>query len=396
MKLTADRVLAWRMRQQFLHRPSGVSALTIVERLCGVQAQVAGCAEQAIAMRQTTPQRGTVSKMLSHRMLVRTWAMRGTLHLLPADSAAAYLSLIAAARTWEKGAWQRTFATASQMAAITETAREVLAGNVLTREQLTAEIVRRTRDTSIAEQLSSGWGAVLKPLAWQGCLINGPSDGNRVTFTSPQTWLEGWEGLPEPDEAAELVIPAYLSAFGPASMETFDQWLTRGASRKASLRAWFSALASTGELTQVEVDGEPMYARMANVEEIAAAAPATDIRLLPAFDQYVLGPGTKNTQIIDAARHGEISKTAGWISPVVLAGGRVAGTWEATGSALAVTLFPETGDVPVAELEAEAAHLGKFLGTSLSISVQRAARLRLAHMAAAAERARSATASSFG
>jgi hypothetical protein len=38
--------------------------------------------------------------------------------------------------------------------------------------------------------------------------------------------------------------------------------------------------------------------------------------------------------------------------------------------------FPETGDVPVAELEAEAAHLGKFLGTSLSISVQRAARLR--------------------
>jgi hypothetical protein len=164
----------------------------------------------------------------------------------------------------------------------------------------------------------------------------------------------------------------------------FDRRLARGASRKASLRAWFSALANTGELTQVEVDGEPMYARMADVEEIAAAAPTTDIRLLPAFDRYVLGPGTKNTQIIDAARRGEISKTAGWISPVVLAGGQVAGTWEATGSARAVTLFPETGDVPVAELEAEAAHLGKFLGTSLSISVQRAARLRLAHLPAAA------------
>jgi len=53
----------------------------------------------------------------------------------------------------------------------------------LTREQLTAEIVRRTRAPSISGQPESGWGALLKPVAWQGYLINGPSDGSTVTFT---------------------------------------------------------------------------------------------------------------------------------------------------------------------------------------------------------------------
>jgi Winged helix DNA-binding domain len=370
MNLTCDSVLAWRMRQQFLHRPAGVAAVDIVQRLCGIQAQVAGCAEHAIAIRQASPGRGEVAKALDSRKIVKTWAMRGTLHLLNAADAASYLSLLAAPRSWEKGAWQRTFATAAQIAAITDAAREALAGTVLTREQLTDEIVRRTGDRSLREQLKSGWGAVLKPLAWQGYLINGPSDGNRVTFTSPETWLGTWQGLPEPDEAARLVIPAYLAAFGPASVETFDEWLIRGASRKASLRTWFRTLVESGELAQVEVDGQPAYARSADVDEIAATKPSAEVRLLDGFDQYVLGTGTANTQIIAAARRSEISKAAGWISPVVLAGGRVAGTWEASGSVLDVTLFQEAGAVSAVGLDAEAARIAAFLGTSLRVAVR--------------------------
>ena len=370
MKLTSDRVLAWRMRRQFLDRPADVTATAVVDRLCGVQAQVAGSAEHAVAVRQAKPRPGTADEALRQRKIIKTWAMRGTLHLLTAESAAAYLSLIAAARSWEKGSWQRTFATAAQVAAITDAAADALADAVLTREQLTAEIVRRTSDSSITEHLGSGWGAILKPVAWQGHLINGPSDGNRVTFTNPHTWLAGWGGLPEPERAARLVIPAYLGAFGPASMETFDQWLIRGGSRKAALRSWFTALAGDGEIVPVEVDGEPAYARAADADEIAATGPCADVRLLPAFDQYVLGPGTTNTQIIDPARRGEISKAAGWISPVVLASGRVAGTWETRDTALDVVLFTEAGRVPAAAIEEEAAHLETFLGTSLTVSIR--------------------------
>jgi hypothetical protein len=368
MDLPVDRVLAWRMGRQFLGRPPGKTAAAIAARLCGIQAQVASCAELAVAVRQDAPRPGTIAQALHEdRKLVKTWAMRGTLHLLAADEAPAYLSLLSAARTWERGSWQRTFATAKQMAAITDAASEALAGAVLTREQLTAEIVRRTRDSSIADKLASGWGALLKPVAWQGHLINGPGEGNRVTFTHPRTWVPRWQGLPEPDEAARLVIPAYLGAFGPAPIEVFDQWLTRNGSRKAALKAWFAALASDGEIAAVTVDGEPCYARSGDIEEIAATDPSTDVRLLPAFDQYVLGPGTKSTLIIDPARRGEISRAAGWISPVVIAGGRIAGTWQAPGSVLDVALFPEAGTVPPTALQAEADHLALHAGTPLTV-----------------------------
>jgi hypothetical protein len=358
MDLSLDQVRSWRMRRQFLDRPRATSAEQVVERLCGVQAQVASAAEQAIAIRRPSAVSGVsaaagAARALRDRKLIKVWAMRGTLHLLTAADAPACLSLLAAARTWEKGVWQKNFATIAQIAAIADAAREALHDAILTREELTAQILERTGDNSPAELLESGWGTVLKPLAWQGWLCHGPSDGGRVTFTSPETWLDGWTGLPDPDAAAERVIPAYLGAYGPASMDTFDQWLIRGASKRASLKRWFGALVGSGELTEVSVEGRPAYARTGDLDDIAAAEPIPSVRLLPAFDQFVLGPGTGNEEIIASGRRSLISKAGGWIAPVVVSRGRVAGTWETGDTGIAVTLFPEAGPVPEKELAAE-------------------------------------------
>jgi hypothetical protein len=357
------------MRRQFLDGPGGDSVETIVSRLCGVQAQVASAADQAVAIRRPAPVKGEAGEALANRKLIKVWAMRGTLHLLTAGDVADCLSLMAAARTWEKGSWQKTFATTAQITALADATREILHDRVLTREQLTAEILERTRDDSLAELLGSGWGTVLKPLAWQGYLCNGPGDGGRVTFTSPGTWIEGWTGLPEPDEAAERVIPAYLGAFGPATMESFDQWLIRGASKKASLRKWFAGLHRSGVLTEVTVGGRPAYARTADLDDIAAAGAVPPVRLLPAFDQFVLGPGTKDEDIIAPGRRALISKAAGWISPVVVAGGRVAGTWETGDGGVTVTLFTEAGPVPENALAAEAGRIAEITGCRPELTV---------------------------
>lgn len=367
-ELTWDQVLSWRMDRQLLHRPDGFDTTAVVRRLAGVQAQVASAADAAVAIRRPDGAAGVV-QALGERTIVKTWAMRGTLHLLAADDAGSYLSLLAAARPWERTAWQREFATAAQMAAIAEAATAALDGAVLTREQLGAEILARTGDHSVAEKLRSGWGAVLKPLAWQGLLCNATSHGDRVTFTSPATWLPSWKGLPEPADAAAVAIPAYLGAHGPASMTAFDQWLYRGVSKKKALKGWFGTMVDNGTLTVVEVDGEPLYARTADVDALAAAAPAAGVRLLPAFDQFVLGPGTKDGRIIAPARRSLISKAAGWISPVVVAGGRVAGTWGVDGDTLGVGLFSEVGPVDRTALDAEIAVLERVLGRRLTPSI---------------------------
>jgi Winged helix DNA-binding domain len=365
--VTWGQVLAWRMRRQLLDAPGALAAADVVRRLAGVQAQVASAAELAVATRRTEPESAAVERALADGDLLRTWAMRGTLHLLPPETAGAFLALVGAARPWEKGSWQRAFGLSpAEVTTLGEAVTEALDSRVLTREELVTEAVDRTGAPHIAEQLRSGWGAVLKPLAWQGLLCHGPPQGNRVTFVRPDK-LPGWRGVPEPGEAAATVIPAYLSAYGPATPATFDAWLTRGTSRKAALRGWFEGLGDA--LVEVDVEGTRAYLRAVDADELADTSPTATVRLLPGFDQYVLGPGTGAAEIVDPARRPMVSKAAGWIAPVVVAAGRVAGVWEVSGEQLAVTLFREAGRVDAAALEAETARVAAFLGQDLALSV---------------------------
>lgn len=357
--VTWAQVLAWRMRRQFIDVPGDVSAVDIARRLAGVQAQVASAAELAVAVRQATLRPGEVaSAVLDDRTLVKTWAMRGTLHLLPADEVAAYLVLCAAVRNWEKATWQRNFgATPADLEAIAGAAAEALAGGgALTREELTTAVVEETGSRHLAEVLGSGWGTLLKPLAWWGVLCYGPPQGTRVTFTAPEHWLPAWKGLPPMDEAARTVVHSYLGAHGPATPEMFDNWLMRKGNRKKDVKGWFDAAADG--LSTIEVEGVPMRVLEEHRDELVDTAPATSVRLLGAFDQYVLGAGTSALYLIPAERRAEVSRTGGWISPVVLHEGRVAGVWEAKDGNPAVTAFE---DLPAGPLEAERDRLGRLL-----------------------------------
>ncbi|MFD0684929.1 winged helix DNA-binding domain-containing protein [Actinomadura fibrosa] len=359
VSVTWAQVRSWRMRRQYIEAPGDVTAVGLARRLAGVQAQVASAAEFAVAVRQAEPDRTEVQRaLLDDRTLVKTWAMRGTLHLLPADDAAAYLALCATTRNWEKASWQKTFgATPADLEAIAEAAAGALGGGAeLTREELTAAVVEETGSRHLAEVLGSGWGTLLKPLAWWGVLCFGPRQGARVTFTSPERWLPGWTGLPTVEDAARTVIHTYLGAHGPATPDMFDTWLTRKASRKKDVRSWFAA-AEDG-LSTVEVDGVPMYVREEHLDELAGAEPTTSVRLLGAFDQYILGAGTGATSIIPVEHRGDVSRPGGWISPVVLYEGRVAGVWEAKEGAVAVTAFES---VPSGPLDAEIARLRPLL-----------------------------------
>src|SRR5690606_12199492 len=102
---------------------------------------------------------------------------------------------------------------------------------------------------------------------------------------------------------------------------------SRGVTRRGLLKEWFAAVED--ELTTVEVDGVPMRLLAEDLDELAATAPTEAVRLLGGFDQYVLGAGTNATYLVPAERRGDVSRTGGWIAPVVVHGGRVAGTWQA-------------------------------------------------------------------
>ena len=356
------------MKRQWLTGTRAGDGLTVVRRLAGVQAQVTSAAVAAVALRRSKRAAGEVDHLLSERSVMRTWAMRGTLHLLDVRDAGAYLSLLAATKVWEKGAWQKAFLKLDDVKRLTAAVEELLdGGQALTRAELVTGVVGHTGDTALGDHVASGWGAVLKPLAWQGILCNGPTAGGQVTFTAPADWVPDWSGIPEPDEAAAVAVPTYLGAHGPASPETFDQWLSRGASKRADLRGWFAQLGD--QLTLVDVEGEELYARTEDVDGLHAARPNDTVRLLPPFDQYVLAPGTSDTHIIAPHRRSVVSRSAGRISPVVIAGGRVAGTWEVKDHRVDVQLFKEAAEVSRKVLEHEVETSAVLPGDGYTVSV---------------------------
>jgi Winged helix DNA-binding domain len=359
--ITWDQVLAWRLRRQSLDPLGEESAVEIARRLCGIQAQVASAAELAVAVRQQQPAPGQVERaLIDERTLIRTWAMRGTLHLLPVEEAGAYLALSGAHRKWETGSWQKAFgATPADLDAIAAAATEALdATATLTRDELTQEIVDRTGSAHLREVLGSGWSTLLKPLAWWGVLCHGPTQGNRVTFTSPQHWVSGWPDVPDPDEAAPVAIRAYLRAHGAGSPDTFDAWLSRGLSPRRQLKGWFAALAD--ELSPVDVEGTPLQILAEDLDDLVATRPTDLVRLVGGFDQYVLGAGTNATYLVPAEHRSDVSRTGGWISPVVLHGGRVVGTWRAD-DAIEVSLWD---DVPAKALKQETARIQELLDST--------------------------------
>jgi len=87
------------------------------------------------------------------------------------------------------------------------------------------------------------------------------------------------------------------------------------------------------------------------------------VRLLGAFDQYVIAV---DRSLIPAEHRAKVSRTAGWISPVVLHQGRIAGVWNLDGGRLAVELF---GKVPKRALAAEANRVTELLGVAARLAV---------------------------
>ena len=127
------------------------------------------------------PEPGVVSSALKTGDVFKTWAMRGTLHLLTANAARNVLPLMASGRSWERPSWQRYFGMSpKEMEQLRDVVYDVLGNGPLSRDELIAAITARPGLAHIGEELASGWGTLLKPVAWHGLLAFGPSRGTRV------------------------------------------------------------------------------------------------------------------------------------------------------------------------------------------------------------------------
>ena len=170
--------------------------------------------------------------------------------------------------------------------------------------------------------------------------------------------------------AAPLAIVAYFGAYGPAPIEAFGDWLAGGWFGKRRLRAWVESLGD--RLVEIDVEGDRAYALAERPRRPGRGeADARRSGCCPGFDQYVLGPGTADGHVVPAPRRAAVSRQSGWISPVVVSGGTVSGTWELDGDQVRVAWFSEASRPPGDALGVEVARLAELLGRDLRPTISR-------------------------
>ncbi|HEV2227172.1 MAG TPA: crosslink repair DNA glycosylase YcaQ family protein, partial [Nitrososphaerales archaeon] len=145
-KLPVEQVNALRLKKHHLSRKATKKELPkVVSDVCGIQAQVLSAAELGIRARVEGVSHQDVREALwkSHSIL-KTWCMRGTLHLLASSDLPLYVAALRSKQP-EFIRWLQKTAgvTPAEVSSITDGIRDALSNRSLTREELSREVAQR-------------------------------------------------------------------------------------------------------------------------------------------------------------------------------------------------------------------------------------------------------------
>jgi hypothetical protein len=255
--------------------------------------------------------------------------------------------------------WQaRVGATPDQVQALEDVVMEGLLDGAQTQQDLIAR-ARTRAGKGMRVWLDHSWGA-LRPAIVNGLIVYGPPRGAATTFVRVDTWLPAQPQIEAADAQAKL-LRTFLSAFGPATCHDFAKW---SGIKTSDARMVMNALGN--EILQVSVDGAPGWIRREDESELRRSElEKSAVRLLGPFDSFLLAHATKE-HLVGATHFARVYRPQGWISPVVLCGGSIAGVWFPKTSGKATTLSVELFGRPTLAMRKaigrEADAMGTFLG----------------------------------
>ncbi|MGX1884883.1 winged helix DNA-binding domain-containing protein [Streptomyces sp. NPDC055287] len=322
----------------------GPSVAEVLGRAFALQAQDAAAAALGIRARSSGLTVADVVRATDvERSVVRNWFMRGTLHLVPAADVRWLTSLLgpvflrlSARRYRELGLGERDLRRGEQV--ITS----ALGDGPLSRAELSGRLTGAgfATDGQVPVHL-------LRRCALLGLICHGPTAGGEPSFVLLDEWLgsAGTLDVAAEDAAVELVR-RYRAAHGPATPEDFAAW--SGLSVTVARRAWREAEA-----------GSVSYEAAAEEEPAEAMG---DVRLLPAYDNYLLGYRTRALSVPpDYERL--VHPGGGQLRATVTVDGLACATWgRRAGQPVSVTPFDELPTQVRADLAAEEADVLRFLG----------------------------------
>ena len=342
------------MRSQLLDpSDAATSAVDVVRRLAGVQAQDRRHARLGIWARSKGLTAAEVEReRREDRSFVRTWAMRGTVHLVLAEDV-----------TWLREIFGHLPINESyKRLAVVGVDRDAadravglmkrwLANGPMTRVEVGERLT--------AKGLTVEGGQALFHLARfatvKGLTVLGPEAGKQDTLVLADDWLAGTPQADPADPPAELAR-RYLVGHGPATFDDFASWT--GLKRSLCRAGW---RAIEDELQEVDVEGATLWRHRSGPSKPARTGL---MRLLPMFDAMFLG--YKDRSFLGPPEvQRSISAGAGIIHSFIVRDGQAISRWRLRRprGAVLVQLEPFDGwppDIVDAWLHEEVKDLARF------------------------------------
>lgn len=359
-KLASDaRVRAARLESQGL-RYGLPSIAGAVERLGAVQAQDFTASKWVLGARVPGSTAADVDAAIEAREIVRSWPLRGTLHLLPPATLRSILA-ITGPREVHRAALRH--AGLELDAAVYRRARSIAERELAGGSRSRAELQEAWEAAGIVTTGQRGYHLIWW-LASDAVICWGPIEGRGQRLVLLDEWAPGPAGSAAPsDREATLaaLFLAYVRGHGPVTVRDFAWWsgLTLTDARLAHAAVGDAVTAFDDERLVVADAGWP-------ADPSAAAPRATGRFVLAAFDEYFLGY-TDRTAVCDPEFAGRVIPGGnGVFQPLLVARGNVVGTWKRkpggkAGAGASVIIDPFT-TANTADFESAFAEWARFWG----------------------------------
>ena len=316
--MTIDEVKLLRLSRQHLLSP--VDSLTAASDLCGLQAQFLGNALHALRLRTETP---------DTTGLIKSWTLRGTVHLFPEADLPLYRRHHgAAADVCLSGWYQWRFAqenpciTRERDAYFAQVIVEGITEGCDTREALRQRCRERGMTDAEERHVFDGWGGTFAELADIGAICYKVQEEKAYRLCPDFTPME--------ERAAQLELARrYFTHFGPATLRDAAYFFRAS---QAQVKGWLKELP----VESFKLEGREYF----HIPRREAALPEMpECILLAGFDQLMLGYRKEDNPFLPPEHLRGIFNLAGIVMPAILLRGRVVGRWKQKDGKMTFSLF---------------------------------------------------------
>jgi DNA glycosylase AlkZ-like len=349
------RLATLRLAAQRIGGRSDTSApADVVRWMLALQGQDLPGVKWSVGVRQEQGTQTAVDAAFEAGTIVRSWPLRGTLHLVAAEDLGWLLELTAV-RALRSAAARRAVLELAE--SDVEGARETVVaslrgGRFLTRDALLAAIAHGGVSTAGQRGYHILWY-----LAQTGTLVLGAPAGRQQTFHLLDEWVREPRRL-EGDAALSELALRFFCSHGPATAQDLARWSGLPLSE---VRRGLDICGP--ELTTLELEGTTYHLAP---ETLEAPLPSRRVHLLPGFDEYLLGYGDRSAALRPEHAEAIVPGGNGMFLATIVLDGQVVGTWKRTVKRVDVVIEPRLfGPLPRLAREglvAATAAYGAYLG----------------------------------